>query len=304
MVMNVRQRNWMVMGVFFVLILLFSTLGKPPREPTTYFDVPMPMVIAHQGGDGLRPGNTMLAFVHSDQLGVDALEMDVHGTLDGVLVLMHDDSVDRTTDGTGLLREMSFASVQSLDAAYHWPIGGEAVYRGKGVKVPSLAKVFERFPRQRFNIEIKQAEPSITEPLCTLIRHYDLMQQTLVASFHGSTLNEFRRACPEVATSGTQNEITAFLLFNLVGLSQLHHPRAHALQVPIERYGVELTSGDRIAAARSRDLHVDAWTLNDETSIGLALERGVTGIITDNPDVALKVRESVRQNAPVRIDGR
>lgn len=292
------------MGIMLLLIVLFSSLGTPPREPTNYFDVPLPMVIAHQGGDGLRPGNTMLAFVYADQLGVDALEMDVHATQDGVLVLMHDDSVDRTTDGTGRLREMSHASVQSLDAAYHWPIGGEAVYRGKGVKVPSLAKVFERFPRQRFNIEIKQTEPSITEPLCALIREHDRANQVLVASFHSGVIDEFRSVCPEVATSATQSEVTAFLLFNLVGLSKLHHPRAYALQVPIEQYGVQLTSGERVAAARSLDLYVDAWTLNDETSMGLALERGVTGIITDNPDVALKVRDSVRQTASVRIDGR
>lgn len=292
------------MGVMLLLIVLFNALGSTQREPTSYFDVPMPMVIAHQGGDGLRPGNTMLAFVHADQLAVDALEMDVHATGDGVLVLMHDETVDRTTDGSGLLREMPWDRVQTLDAAYHWPIGGEAVYRGKGVKVPSLAKVFERFPGRRFNIEIKQSEPSITEPLCTMIRQYDVAQQTLVASFHGATLNDFRRACPEVATSGTQSEITAFLLLDLVGLSNLHHPRAHALQVPIERYGIHLTSSERVAAARAMDLHVDAWTLNDEKSIGQALERGVTGIITDNPDVALKVRESVRQALSIRRDDR
>ena len=301
--MNVRQRTWVLMGVMLLLIVLFNSFGSKQRKPTTYFDVPMPMVIAHQGGDGLRPGNSMLAFVHADQLGVDALEMDVHATRDGVLVLMHDDSVDRTTDGTGLLREMTYSDVQSLDAAYHWPIGGEAMYRGKGVKVPSLAKVFERFPKQRFNIEIKQPEPSIAEPLCALIRQHELAQQTLVASFHSATLNEFRGACPEVATSGTQSEITAFLLFNLVGLAKLHHPRAHALQVPIEQYGIQLTSPERITAARSLDLYIDAWTLNDETSIGLALARGVTGIITDNPDVALKVRESVGRTTPIRNDG-
>ena len=304
MSMNVRQRNWLLMGAMLLMIVLFNSLGSTQREPTSYFDIPLPMVIAHQGGDGLRPGNTMLAFGHADQLGVDALEMDVHATSDGVLVLMHDESVDRTTDGSGLLREMPHDRVQMLDAAYHWPIGGEAVYRGKGVKVPVLAKVFERFPGRRFNIEIKQSEPSITEPLCTMIRQYDVAQQTLVASFHGATLNEFRRACPEVATSGTQSEITTFLLFDLVGLSNLHHPRAHALQVPVERYGIQLTSSERVAAARALDLHVDAWTLNDESSIGLALERGVTGIITDNPDVALKVRESVRQTSSIRSDDR
>jgi len=301
--MNVRQRNWMLMGVMLILILLFSSLGETQRAPTAYFETPMPMVIAHQGGDGLRPGNTLLAFAHADQLGVDALEMDVHATRDGVLVLMHDDTVDRTTDGTGLLREMPFAAVQTLDSAYHWPIGGEAIYRGKGVRVPALAKVLERFPAQRFNIEIKQAEPSIAEPLCVLLREQDRALQTLVASFHGSALNEFRRVCPEVATSAAQAEITTFLLFNLVGLPKLHDPRAHALQVPIERYGVELTSRERVAAARSLDLYVDAWTLNDEASITNALARGVTGIISDCPDVALRVRQSVRLTPLLRNDG-
>ncbi len=302
--MNVRQRNWMLMGVMLLLILLLSSMGDTERAPTAYFERSMPMVIAHQGGDGLRPGNTLLAFAHADQLGVDVLEMDVHATQDGVLVLMHDHTVDRTTEGTGLLREMPFSAVQTLDAAYHWPIGGEAIYRGKGVRVPTLAKVLERFPAQRFNIEIKQSEPSIVEPLCALLRQQDRVSQTLVASFHGAELDRFRRVCPEVATSAAQAEITAFLLFNLAGLPKLHEPRAHALQVPVERYGIKLTSRERVAAARSLDLYVDAWTLNDASSITHAIERGVTGVITDNPDVALRVRESMGLASLIRSDGR
>ena len=282
------------MIIVLVFILVLSTVGAPKRSGTTYFDGPLPMVIAHQGGDGLRPGNTLLAFDHANRLGADVLEMDVHATRDGVLVLMHDETVDRTTNGSGRISEMDLSTLKTLDAAYHWPMDGEPRYRGKGVTVPTLVQVLERFPRQRFNIEIKQVAPSIVQPLCQLLHDQGVTGQVLVASFHSRTMAEFRNTCPDVATSAVSSEVSAFLLLNMIGLPGLHHPRAHALQVPEERYGIALTRADRVAAAGRLQLHVDIWTLNDEASIAAAYARGVGGVITDRPDLALKVRRSMQ----------
>src|SRR3954467_5906305 len=116
-----------------------------------------PEVIAHRGGGGEWPGETLYAFEKAVRLGVDILEMDVHGTIDGTLVLMHNDTVDETTDGTGRIRDLTLAEIKGLNAGYHWP----PEIRQLNIRVPTLQEVFEAFPGQRMNIEIKQKEPSI-----------------------------------------------------------------------------------------------------------------------------------------------
>lgn len=292
--MTVRQRNWLLIGAVGVFVIAFGLVSVPERAMTAYFDTSRPAVIAHQGGDGLRPGNTLLAFDHADSLGVDVLEMDVHQTRDGVLVLMHDATVDRTTNGQGDITGMDFAALRQLDAAWHWPFDGTAPWRGQGVTVPALHEVLDAYPRQRFNIEIKQENPSIGVALCALLREKQVQDQALIASFHRRAMLDFRLACPEVATSAHRYEVMGFVVAEGIGLPGLHRPVAHALQVPLQQYGIELTSNARLAAAHQIDLYVDAWTLNDAASIEAAYRRGVDGVITDRPDIALAVRSRLR----------
>jgi glycerophosphoryl diester phosphodiesterase len=293
--LNTRRRNWLLLGAVGavgavgVVVIASGTAFKPDRAPTRYFDTTRPAVIAHQGGDGTLPGNTLEAFLHADSLGVDVLEMDVHQTRDGVLVLMHDASVDRTTNGTGAIMEMDLATLQALDAAWHWPFDGTAAHRGRGFRVPTLESVLGKFPQQRFNIEIKQAAPSIGAALCVLLRLQGAVERTLVASFHRTALGDFRQVCPEVATSAHRWEVTGFLVAERIGLPGLL-TQAHALQVPLEQYGITLTAVDRIEAAHHQGLYVDAWTLNEAGTIRDAFRRGVDGVITDRPDIALAVR--------------
>ena len=99
--MSRKARNWVLILIVMMFIIVIRATTSSPIQPTAYFDVPQPMVIAHQGGDGLRPGNTLVAFQYAVELGVDVLEMDVHASSDGILVLMHDTTVDRTTNGIG-----------------------------------------------------------------------------------------------------------------------------------------------------------------------------------------------------------
>jgi glycerophosphoryl diester phosphodiesterase len=305
--MTPRQRNgWLMVVVLLAMPALLLVPGgerSRAREATHYFNVPEPMVIAHQGGDALRPGNTLLAFAHADQLGVDVLEMDVHSTRDGVLVLMHDATVDRTTDGHGPIAGMDYAAVQVLDAAWHWPFDGHPSYRGKGVRVPALEAVLRRFPDRRFNIELKQEEPSVGAAVCAVLRRTATTSRTLVASFHRAAIQDFRTACPEVATSAHRAEVATFLGFEAVGLAHLWPASAEALQLPPAQYGLALTSAERIRSARSAGVHVDIWTLNDQAGIEAAFARGVNGVITDRPDLAMQVRERLwKQGLRTSVD--
>lgn len=286
--MTPRQRNWLLIFVALALVVIADRLLPKPEVSKHYFDAPRPMVIAHQGGDGLRPSNTLLAFQHAVELGVDVLEMDVHLTRDGALVVMHDDTVDRTTDGSGALAELTLVEVKALDAAYHWPYDGTAPYRGNGVRVPTLNDVIERFPQLRYNVEIKPAHAAAGRAVCRELERLDAQHRVLVASFHGEAIDEFRDACPSVPTSAPESEVRWFYLQYRLGLSRLARPQATALQVPLQVGSYDLSTAGFIAAA-TRKLHVDFWTVNEPEEMRMLIERGAGGIITDRPDRLLEV---------------
>src|SRR5687768_13040838 len=152
--------------------------------------------------------------------GCDALELDVHMTSDGVLVVGHDSTVDRTTNGSGALSEMAFADVQKLDNAYWW-VPGEVVtedlalppsrfpHRGKAVsdpafRVPSLADVLEEFRGVYLNLDIKQTAPAVPAyeaALASALRDADRIDDVIVASFNDASTAAFHRHAPEIATS-------------------------------------------------------------------------------------------------------
>ncbi|NDJ60130.1 MAG: glycerophosphodiester phosphodiesterase [Chloroflexi bacterium] len=250
------------------------------------------LVIAHRGGAGLRPENTLAAFEHAVELGVDVLEMDVFSTADGVLVTIHDDTVDRTTDGTGRVQDFTFAELQTLDAGYTWPTiretDGEAgTYRGQGITIPALEEVFETFPDTLMSIEIKQREPSIVAPLCDLIREHDLAAWVVIGSFHEDAMAEFRAACPEVPTSGVESEISSFFTANLLGGTDDYTPISRAFQLP-EYFGeLPLVTPSFVRNANRRGIGVYVWTINEPETMAELIDIGVNGIITDYPDELL-----------------
>ncbi|MEW5938651.1 MAG: glycerophosphodiester phosphodiesterase [Chloroflexota bacterium] len=250
--------------LFVAALVLLGMLVMPKAPAAPYFEnAPRPLVIAHQGGDGLWPSNTLFAFEHAADLGVDVLEMDIHMTKDGFLVISHDETVDRLTDGEGLIKEMSLSEVQGFDAAHDWsPLddGAEFPYRGQGIVIPRLESVFERFPDYRMNIEIKQDDPPIVQPFCDLIRKHRMENKVLVASFNDEALVAFRETCPEVATSGSRGQIRVFVYMHLAFLGRLYPPNFSAVQVPIENSGVTILTKRFVSVAHARGLWVDAWT--------------------------------------------
>ncbi len=272
-----------------VAVALARPLAENPWDAATA-DIDRPLVMAHQGGDGLRPSNTMVAFANAVDLGVDVLEMDIHSTADGVLVVIHDSTVDRTTDGTGEVHSFSFAELQTLDAGYNWPTLYEDdsyPFRGQGITIPALEEVLTTYPDMLFNIEIKQTEPSIAQDLCDLLRKHDVADQTLVAAFFADTVDEFRAACPGVATSLSQGEVVPVVLLATFGLGPTYQAPGEALQIPEERFGLKVLKNTVIRTAQRKGVHVHAWTLNDTESIQRALDMNVDGIITDYPDKML-----------------
>jgi len=216
------------------IVIAMALLAKPIPEHPFFNPEDGVLVMAHRGGRKLWPENTLYAFDKAVDLGVDVLEMDVHSTQDDALVVMHDRTVDRTTDGTGAIREYTLPAIQMLDAGYHWTEdeGETYPYRNQGIRVPILEEVFAAHPDARMNIEIKQTEPSIAQPLCEMIRGYGMTERVLIASFDQDTIRAFRSACPEVATTAGETEVITLYGLSLVYLEGVYSPSAEAVQVP------------------------------------------------------------------------
>jgi glycerophosphoryl diester phosphodiesterase len=260
----------------------FSSPGVKARRP---------LVMAHRGGAGLWPENTMYAFERAARLGVDVLEMDLHTTADGALVVIHDDTVDRTTDGSGAVNRLTLDQLKRLDAAYRWTSDGGRSFplRGRGVSVPTLAELFKAFPRMRFNIDIKQDRPSPVPPLCRLIRETGMTDKVMVASFDAGALEAFRRECAGVKTSASPEDVRAFLALKTVEPNKREASVAHALQVPEYAAGRAVLTKEFVEAAHRRGLEVHAWTINDEAAMRRLIQVGVDGIITDYPDRLIRL---------------
>ncbi len=288
-----KIKTWQKIAAFLlVLIIIFRIISKPAIDHPYYStDLNDPLVIAHQGGDGLWPGDTLFAFQNAVELGVDVLEMDVHVTKDSVLVLMHDEAVDRTTDGSGEIESMSLEELRKLDAGYDWSTddGATFPFRGQGVTIPTMEEVFAAFPDMHMTIEIKKTNVSMAKPFCDLIRKYDMQDKVLIASFHDDRLKEFRETCPEVATSSAKNETTAFVLLTKPFLGSFYSPKFFSLQVPEESSGITVMTPAFVKAAHERNLAVEPWTINDAETMKKFIGWGVDGIITDRPDIMLEV---------------
>jgi glycerophosphoryl diester phosphodiesterase len=273
-------------GIFGVLVYGVLAWISRPLVNHPFFAHEGVMVIAHQGGDGLWPSNTMRAFQGAAELGVDVLEMDIHSTADGVLVVMHDKTVDRTTNGRGALQAMTLAELKTLDAGYNWSRDGGQTYpyRGQEITVPALAEIFAAFPGWRMNIEIKQADPPIVQPLCRMIRDNGAAERVLVASFHAPTIQAFRQECPGVATSIAEAEVRTFFALNLLYLGRVYQPVAQAVQVPEERSNLHILTPRFIRTAQRHNMDVHVWTVNETEDMERMVALGVNGIITDYPD--------------------
>lgn len=246
-----------------------------------------PLVMAHRGGGGLWPENTIYGFEMAVELGVDVLETDIYATADGVLVLSHDGMVDRTTNGSGPISALTLEQLKTLDAGYKWTADGGKTFpfRGLGITVPTLEEVFTNLPKDvRLNMDIKQVHPSQVSPLCELIRGYDMVDRVMMASFSSKVIKAFRRACPEVATSAGRGEVTLFYIMNLVCLGAAYRPSCQAFQVPEYSGGLRVLTKRFVDGAHNLNLEVHAWTINELSDMMRMLVLGVDGIITDYPD--------------------
>lgn len=283
---------WLVGGGLFGA-LIYSLLKRRshPVPDHPFLDLPRPIVMAHRGGMGLYPPNTLYAFEHALELGSDVLEMDIHQSADGEIIVRHDPTVDATTNGSGAIKDLSLEQIRSLDAGYTWKEDGGSSYpyRGQGITIPTLGEVLAAFPQARLNIDIKPDDPEVLVPFVHLLHKHNALDRVLVASFHDRQLRTFRRLCPQVATAAGVNETRNFYILNQLGLGAIYQPRAQAFQPPEATRRQRIVSERFVRGSHAHNMQVHVWTVNAEEDMERLLSWGVDGIISDYPDRLLKL---------------
>lgn len=285
-----------------LLFLLFSQVffNEKTRDSKPFFTaLETPMVIAHRGGSQY-PENTLPAFEHSKKIGADVLEFDIHMTKDGHLVIIHDFTVDRTTNGEGPIDSFTLEELKQLDAGYYFQDeNGNYPFRDEGITIPTVKEVFEHFPDAYMNIEIKGQYPvdgpsEIEEKLWLLIKEHNMEDQVLLASFDQKIIEKFNElADGKVAISGGRNEVTKFVLLNKFFLSALYTPKVDALQMPTNASGFNLVDNKLVRNAGDLNMHVHYWTINDEETMRELLHLGADGIITGEPELLIEVMKEL-----------
>ena len=255
-------------------------------------DLDWPVNFAHRGASARAPENTLEAFRLAAESGAGGLETDIHMTLDGCIVAIHDDGVDRTTDGTGLVREMTLRELQFLDAGYRFTPDGGATYpyRGGGIRVPEIGEVFRAFPGLAINIDIKEDQPGVQEALLRVIKEEGAEDRVLVASGRARALERFRRlAGSSIRTGASAREITVFHYLSRLRLEGLLRPPYNALQVPTEFRGTPLVTPRFLDAAHGSGVRVDVWTIDEPGEMRRLLDLGADTIMTNRPEALEEV---------------
>jgi glycerophosphoryl diester phosphodiesterase len=251
-----------------------------------YFEIPTPIVIGHRGCAGEAPENTLPSFERALTQGAAILESDVHVTRDGVPVLLHDDDVDRNTNGTGPVCELSLAEVADLDAGHHFTVDGGVSfpYRGKGLRIPTLEEALAAFPGARFNLELKLARPGLIEHSLEVIQSAGRAPLTLVTAGDDELMVSLRAHLEKSGVGVAQGASTADIVGFLRSLEGgAPPPGPMALQIPAEFGGRPLATRELVAHAHRHDVQVHVWTVNDPDEMTRLLDLGVDGLISDFP---------------------
>jgi glycerophosphoryl diester phosphodiesterase len=231
-----------------------------------------------------------------ERWSADMLELDVHLTADGEVVVVHDETIERTTDGHGAVRHLTLERLQAFDAGAHFrDPEGRASFRGRGVRIPRFADVLHAFPRTRLNVEAKCRE--VARPLVALIRAAGAEARVLLAAEHERNRRDVRGYGGPWGAS--RRQLRTYWVLHRRGLGWLYTPAADALQVPPRYRDRDVVTPRFVAEAHRRNLPVHVWTVDEPDEMRRLLALGVDGIQTDRPDrLARVLHEEVGRPLP------
>lgn len=262
-----------------------------------FFDKTRPQVFAHRGGCALGPENTIAAFDLGLAAGADGLELDVHLSADGVAVVCHDATLDRTTSGSGPVGARTAAELAAIDAGCRFADGaGGYPFRARGVGVPSLREVLRRYPDIPIIVEMKVDSAAMGEAVVEEVRAADAVDRVCAAGYGQRSIHAVRAALPQMATSASHPEAHVAVYRSLVGWPVRRVPYV-TYQVP-ERAGViRVVSPRFIRHAHQAGLAVQVWTVDEQADMERLLGWGADALISNRPDLAVRVRDAFVEGA-------
>lgn len=247
--------------------------------------------ISHRGGAALAPENTLVAFEQAvRRYDTDMLELDVQATSDGEIVVAHDATVERCTDGGGELKRFSLEELQSLDAGYRFTQDGRTFpFRGKGVRIPTFREILRAFPRLRINVELKPSAAGIEKELAKLLQAEHAVERVCIGSESDDVAAKLHEALPDACHFFPRDALTAFVMSARMGEAITDDDRYTVLDMPLYFEGMRLIDDSFLQLCGERGKFVNVWTIDDETEMRRLVKEGVDGIMTDRPDTLRKV---------------
>lgn len=251
-----------------------------------------PLIMAHRGRSAFTPESSFQSFKEAFDLKVDVLETDIRITKDGIPVIFHDETLDRTTNGVGSVIDYTFEELQVFDLGYWYKDqkSGEYPFRNRDFKILSLSDFFERFPKIRVNLDIKDQIRKAPEEILEVIINSDAQDRVLIGSFHHKQIKKFRNISEtwKIPTSASPIEVLAFLCHILF----LSKKKFCAFQVPMNLNFLKIVTKKNIKRAHSKDKAVHPWTINDPLVMKNLFDWGIDGIFSDNPDLLIEIWSS------------
>ncbi len=288
------------------VLVLFLVMASGPRLDSDLGKEWMvgderPLIIAHRGASEMFPENTMASFEGAALIGVDVLEMDFQLTSDNHLITMHDDTVDRTTNGTGLVREMTLNETLALDASAQFSnSSGGNPWNGTHLPPVTIEEVLERFIDSPLRLSFEIKNEGEDGKIAAQIMHQEIQSREMekrieIGSFHLESLVAFREfSGGEIATSGAESELKRCIIAPMLQVDRwwLDPGPASVLQIPIEWEGINLATKGIVDRAHQHGQAVQYWTINDKETMDLLIEIGADGIMTNNP---ILLRQSISE---------
>jgi len=255
-----------------------------------FFKFSRPRVFAHRGGCALGPENTLAAFDLGMAAGADGLEFDVHLSADGVPVVFHDSTLERTTNGAGPVSMLTSAELGQVDAGYRF-MGGESEFpfRNQGIGIPTLRDVLRRYPDIPVIVEMKVDRSEMGRQVANEIRKAGAADRVCVAGYGALSIRVVRESLPEVATSACHGEVRMALYRSWARCPSRRAPYG-GYQVPEFAGSLRVVSPRFIRHAHQNGRKVDVWTVDERPDMERLLQWGVDGLISNRPDLAVQVR--------------
>jgi glycerophosphoryl diester phosphodiesterase len=251
-------------------------------------------VIGHRGDSAHFPENTIPSFDRAIELGVDAIEFDLRVSRDGEIVIIHDPTVDRTTNGTGAVNSLTLAELKQLDAGARFsPDGGRTFpFRGQGLSIPTFDEMLARYASIPLLIEVKILEAGQRAP-AVLDRH-KASRRVLLDSTDAEALEPFRGL--SLITGASLRDVVSILPQTLLGLP-LGQVSYRAFCVPLWYNGIPVPVRRLARAGRRSGIPTHVWTINDPRAAEDLWRGGVNGIISDDPGAMLELRRRIGTSA-------